>query len=158
MARRFFARDTNVDARPHQTSAHGARAMELIETERQLLELAEQLVHRNSRVDQRSQKHVAANAGRAIQVSLFHINLGRISPARPRRIRSARSSAGVESGFSITTRAPGWGATFTSPAAGYIGAEVLTTTKTSRLARPRSGHDIRPKCRRPEKIPSARSA
>src|ERR1035437_6568337 len=66
---RLIGGNTDVNTRPHQTAAHGTGALEFIESQRKLPQFAEHLISWNSRVDQRGQKHIAADAGGAIQIS-----------------------------------------------------------------------------------------
>ena len=53
----------NFQACAHQTAAHGAGPLELVKPQRDFFQLRVQKLRREAGIEQRAQKHVAADAG-----------------------------------------------------------------------------------------------
>src|ERR1051325_6819292 len=87
--------------------------------DRKQRELLPQEVWINSRRNHRAEYHVAACAGKTVEVKSLHgRNCGNTSPALPVITSSQRSESGVRSGFTSQTNAPAALAISGMPAAG----------------------------------------
>ena len=95
---------------------------------------SQQRRRRGSRIDQRADGHIAADAGERVEIADFHdSSCGRISAAVPRSDASTRCETGVSAILISTTRAPLDFASSASPAAGYTTADVPMIKNKSAL-------------------------
>src|SRR5947208_13363130 len=65
-------------ARAYQPSAHRSGPLEFVEPERNSFQFREQWQGGNTGIEQRAEKHVAADSGGAVEVRSLHISLGRL--------------------------------------------------------------------------------
>lgn len=63
LAVRLITTNTNLDPRAQQTAAEHAHPLEFIKAQRQFFQFPEQALERETGVEERCQKHVAADAG-----------------------------------------------------------------------------------------------